>query len=122
MASQTEIESGSSNRAINPANDINQTPPNPATTNMAPKTQQTRQFEQMIGLFSQIAVATLLMMWGVINLVFNLFSFRRLPAENMPEFTEMAIGATMIAITGLLPFLIGLIWLWKLMDKKPEKP
>lgn len=67
--------------------------------------------------FSRVAAASLLMMWGVVNLIFNALSFRNM--EQRPDWPELAVSGFLIFCTGLIPFLIGLVWLWKLMNRKP---
>lgn len=74
--------------------------------------------KQIASHFTRVAIASLLMMWGVVNLVFNFLNFRRIPREAMPEAAELTTGVLLVLVTGLLPFLIGLIWLWLLMGKK----
>ena len=86
---------------------------------MARKTDAERNTEKVIGLFARIGTATLLMMWGVVNLVFNLFAMFRMGAEGRPDLASMATGGFLVLLTGLIPFVIGLLWLWKLMEKAP---
>ena len=82
---------------------------------------KTKELEKISWVFAKIAAASLLMMWGVVNLVFNVLSFRRLDADAMPDSMSMSIAVLLIILTGAIPFLIGLIWLWSIMGKAPKK-
>ena len=82
--------------------------------------QRIRQVEKLASFFAQAISASLLMMWAVFNTVHNIVNFNQQPkAENN---TEGLLGLVLMNAFGIIPFAIGMFWLWRILARnKPTE-